>query len=199
MVKLTNITHAYGEKTVIKNLTFTFPQNGVVAIMGPSGCGKTTLLRLIAGLERPCGGKVEVASEKLSLAFQESRLLPWLNSKDNIKFVLSENNSSCNIANDLLERFELSAHKNDLPASLSGGEKQRLSLARALAVGGDLLLLDEPFTALDEALKARIAPIVKSANKNGLTIITTHSAHDAALLGAEVLYCTGSPLSALKK
>ncbi len=199
MVKLTDLTYAYGEKTVIKDLSFTFPQSGIVAIMGSSGCGKTTLLRLIAGLERPCSGRVETASEKLSVAFQEPRLLPWLNSEENIKFVFSSNNDSCNIANDLLEQLELSAHKNDLPTVLSGGERQRLSLARALAAGGDLLLLDEPFSALDEALKARIAPFVKSANKNGLTIITTHSESDAALLGAEIFHCHGFPLSALKK
>ena len=199
MVKLTNITFAYGDKTIIKGLNFTFPENGIVAIMGPSGCGKTTLLRLLAGLERPQGGAVDIGNCKISVAFQEPRLLKWLNAKENINFVLSRDNLSYDIADTLLEQFELSAHKNDLPEALSGGEQQRLSLARALAAGGNLLLLDEPFAALNEALKARISPFVKSANKNGLTILTTHSESDARLLGAEIFYCQGSPLTLLQK
>lgn len=198
MLKLTNLCFTYADKGVIENLNFTFPEKGIVALMGPSGIGKTTLLKLLAGVLNPTGGEVTCTYRKTAMAFQESRLLKWFNSKENINFVLSENNFSPNTATEWLERFGLSAHENSLPTALSGGEQQRLSLARALAVGADLLLLDEPFSALDEALAKRAAALIKNTNSEGLTIIVTHDRTHAEWLGAQVLYLNGSPVTTLK-
>ena len=101
------------------------------------------------------------------------------------------------LAATLLRDFELEGYAKVMPSALSGGMKQRLSLARALAVKADLLLLDEPFSALDAALKERVASIVKAANPNGLTIIVTHDKRDAELLGAKILLLNDSTLSPL--
>lgn len=199
MVKLTNLTHKYGQKTVLKDLNFTFPEKGIVTLTGPSGCGKTTLLRLVAGLERPSEGCLDVRCRELSVAFQEPRLLPWLNAEENVKFVLSKEKQGSGFVNELFEAFGLLAHKSTLPEALSGGMRQRISLMRALAVGADLLLLDEPFSALDDACKREAAAFVKNANKNGLTIVITHDEREVELLCATPLYCAGDPFSEIKK
>ena len=199
MIELRDITRRFGERTVIENLNFTFPDKGAFALMGPSGCGKTTLLRLLAKLDRPEIGSVIHSHRKISMAFQEPRLLPWLNCEDNLKLVLSKDNSSSENTQKWLRLFELSDTAKQYPSTLSGGMKQRLSLARALAFGGDLLLLDEPFSALDQALKMRIAPHIREACRHALTVFVTHDPSDADLLGATVLHCQGSPLNTLSE
>ena len=198
MIELNNISRRFDEKEVIKDLSFAFPQKGAFALMGPSGCGKTTLLRLLAGLDQPNAGKITSDHAKTAMSFQEPRLLPWLNCMDNIKLVLGKSPDADQITQKWLHAFELSNAAGQLPNELSGGMQQRLSLARALAYGGDLFLLDEPFSALDPELKARIAPLVKEATKDALLILVTHDKKDAELLGATVLECNGSPLSSIK-
>ena len=131
------------------------------------------------------------------MAFQEPRLLPWLTCKDNIKIILSKNADADAISEKWLRAFELLDVAKQLPSALSGGMKQRLSLARALAYGGDLFLLDEPFSALDTELKARIVPLIKEATSHALVIFVTHDKADTELLDATVLACNGSPLSSL--
>ena len=195
MIKLNNISFSYSEKQVLQDLCYIFPDKGIFAIMGESGEGKTTLLRLLGGLEKPTAGNIESTHKKSAIAFQEPRLLPWLNCESNLNFVLPKENHATDLTAGLLRDFELEAYAKAMPSALSGGMKQRLSLARALAAKADLLLLDEPFSALDAALKERIAPIVKGANPNGLTVIVTHDKRDAELLGAEILLLNNSMLS----
>ena len=197
MLTLRDLSFSYEDKPVIKGLTHTF-ENGIFVLEGPSGIGKTTLLHLLLGLLKPSGGSIENHHQKTAVAFQEPRLLNWLSAKENINFVLSKDNQGSNIADELLATFDLSAQKNSLPTALSGGEKQRLSLARALAAKADLLLLDEPFTALDEALKKRAAAAIKAANKDGLTIVISHDKEAAKLLDAKVLLVEGTPVTVLK-
>ena len=198
MIKLTNVTRSYDEKNVIFNLSFTFPDKGCFALMGPSGCGKTTLLHLLSGLSKPDSGAITNTHGQIAMSFQEPRLLPWLNCEDNIKLVLSKRQDAAEMTAKWLAAFELSDAARQLPGELSGGMKQRLSLARALAYGGDLFLFDEPFSALDPELKSRIAPIIKEATKHALVILVTHDPEDAELLDATILECNGSPLSMLK-
>ena len=199
MIRLTNVSRQFEGQTVIKELDHTFPDKGIFALMGPSGCGKTTLLRLLAGLDRPDGGSIANSHSKIAMAFQEPRLLPWMTCEDNLKLVLSDDNDRLNSVQNWLCALELSSAAKQLPHELSGGMQQRLSLARALCFDADLLLLDEPFSALDRDLKARIAPAIKSACENKLTVLVTHDPHDAELLGAKILLCEGAPLSALKE
>jgi ABC-type nitrate/sulfonate/bicarbonate transport system ATPase subunit len=197
MIQANNLTRRFGELAVIKDLSFALPERGIVAILGASGCGKTTLLRLLAGLDLPDGGSITSTHRKIAVSFQEPRLVPWLSAKENINFVLSEVENSSDKASELLAAVGLADKENALPRTLSGGEKQRLSLARALAVGADLLLLDEPFSALDEETKRRVLALVKDANPEGLTVVITHDKEDALLLGATALVATGTPFSAL--
>ncbi|MBQ8716383.1 MAG: ATP-binding cassette domain-containing protein, partial [Clostridia bacterium] len=180
------------------NLAFTCPDKGCFALMGPSGCGKTTLLHLLSGLSKPDSGAITSTHGQIAMSFQEPRLLPWLNCEDNIKLVLSKRQDAAEMTAKWLAAFELSDAARQLPGELSGGMKQRLSLARALAYGGDLFLFDEPFSALDPELKSRIAPIIKEATKHALVILVTHDPEDAELLDATILECNGSPLSMLK-
>ncbi len=199
MIKLKDLSFSYGEKDVLKSLDFTFPDKGIFAVMGASGEGKTTLLRLLAGLEKPTAGKIEHTHAKVAVCFQEPRLIPWLDCENNVKFVLSKEEQGSDAIKELLHAFALDGYEKKLPSALSGGMKQRLSLARALAVGADLLLLDEPFSALDTALRKRIALLVKKANPGGLTLVVTHDKRDAALLGATVLHLSDNSLSALNE
>ena len=196
MLKLTHITKRFENKTVLQELTYTFPSSGVVAIMGESGLGKTTLLRILAGLDRAESGKVESTYNKTAFVFQEPRLIPWLCCKENVEFV--SDHPQRNNTQALLDALEIGDSACLFPSQLSGGMQQRVSLARALATQPDLLLLDEPFSALDEELKHRIAPLILSANPKGLTVIVTHDATDAALLDAKILRLTGSPACALE-
>lgn len=197
MLKLTGLSKRYDEKAVINGLSYTFPARGAVALMGPSGCGKTTLLRLIAGLEKPDGGTIEHDVARLSYAFQEPRLVPNLTCRENVALVLEKNADTASVDN-WLTAFELQEAAKQYPAELSGGMKQRVSLARALCYGGELLLLDEPFAALDEALKSRVAAVIRKYSENRLILMVTHDEGDAALLKAEVLHCHGSPFDTLK-
>ena len=196
MIELKNVSRTYGENCVLSDLSFSFPDKGVFCLSGASGCGKTTLLRLLAGLDLPSSGSVISTHRKVSVSFQEPRLFPWLNSIDNINIVLSKDNKSLDIAKKWLQLLELTEAENLFPDALSGGMQQRLSLARALAFGGDLVLLDEPFSALDTDTKKRIAPHVKEACKDALLILVTHDEEDAALLGGTPLVLENGKLKA---
>lgn len=197
MITLKHVTHAYGDHTVLQDLSYTFPEKGVVALMGASGIGKTTLLRLLCGLETPQKGEITHTYRKLAVSFQEPRLLPWLTAEENVTFVLSGQENAAQTARQMLELLELEDCVNARPDALSGGMKQRVSLARALCTGADLLLLDEPFSALDKALKARLIPIVRDANKEGLTVVITHNEEEATALGATVIKLSDTPITAM--
>lgn len=197
MLTLENLSKSYNGRKILSSLSYRFPAKGQILLMAPSGAGKTTLLRLICGLEKPDSGKVTFDYKRLSVAFQEPRLAPWLTVLENVMLVLPGDTDNEKTARQYLAALELEAAANQYPAALSGGMKNRVSLARALAFGGDLLLLDEPFAGLDEGLKTRIAPIIRAANMDGLTITVSHSKDDAALLGANILTLKGTPASVL--
>ncbi len=180
MIRLEDITLGYaGGATPIRGLTATLPARGVVAVTGPSGCGKTTLLRLLAGLLPPLSGRLEgLDGLRVSAVFQEDRLLPWLTVKENVALVNGEGDPLV-----WLKAMELEEKQNEYPGALSGGMQRRTALARALHFGGDILLLDEPFKGLDEALRARVAPILGDAFP--LLVLAAHSAREAQYLGRD--------------
>ncbi len=186
MITIKNLSFSFGNKSVIRELCLELPSKGVFALMGPSGCGKTTLLYLISGLLKPKSGRIERYSDRIAYSFQEPRLLEQKTALQNVKFVLNDKNRE-EIALAFLTALGLEAEVNALPRQLSGGMKQRVSIARALAYGGDITLLDEPFNGLDESIKERTAALIREKGESSLVVIITHSADDAMLCGAEIL------------
>lgn len=186
MIKIKDLYFSYGERSVIRGLDLELPSSGIYALMGPSGCGKTTLLYLISGLLKPSGGSIERDSCRTAYSFQEPRLLEHMTALENVKFVLTGKDAKAE-AQKHLKVLGLEDEAGSLPASLSGGMKQRVSIARALAYRGDITLLDEPFNGLDEEIKGQTAAILRKRAESSLVIIITHSIDDAALCGAEIL------------
>ncbi len=141
-----------GDVEVLKDINLSVSKGSFLSIIGPSGCGKTSLLRLIAGLESPTSGNIEVAAQNSSYVFQQPALFPWATVKSNIAkpLKLTKAKQVEQKVGDVLELVGLSEFADKYPHQLSGGMQQRVSIARALAMEPDLLLMDEPFGALDE-------------------------------------------------
>ena len=178
---------------MLRDFSLELPDSGVVAFMGPSGCGKTTVLRILAGLERPDSGVVSGSYSRLSVVFQEDRLLGGVSAFGNVTAVLDRKNKQD--ALDWLERMGLENDKSLLPDEMSGGMRRRLAIARAMAYGGDLVLLDEPFSGLDEATIERICPyIFDDRFENRLTILVTHDRSRAERLANRLVVVDGPPL-----
>ena len=186
MIEIRCLTAAYGENTVLENCTLTLPGGARAALMGPSGCGKTTLLRAAAGLVKPQGGSVRL-SGRAAFVFQEPRLFPWLTAAQNVAAVLpGRARDALAHALELLRRAGLGDAALKYPAELSGGMQQRVSLCRALAFGGDVLLLDEPFRGLDGELRRSIAALIDERSRGASVLMSTHDRREAELLGAAV-------------
>jgi len=189
VIEIKNLCKNYKEKTVYHKLNLDFEENQITSLMGPSGCGKTTLLRILAGLESYEEGQINgLEGKKMAYVFQEDRLLPWLSVRENIEYVLmsfEEPSTYKNRVDTLLEFLHLTKEQNQSIATLSGGMKRRVALGRALAYEGDILLLDEPFKGLDEALKDRIIQGILSFQKRtkATIICVTHDLEEAKLLG----------------
>ena len=180
MIRLSHVRVQYPDKTVFNDLSLTLPDTGAVALMAPSGYGKTTLLRVLAELKSIDGGEIsELENKKLSFLFQEDRLLPWVSAQKNVELV-----SDPEKAKHWLSQMEIQ-DGSQLPREMSGGMQRRVALARAMAFGGDVLLLDEPFKGLDEALRARIAGRIKG--KFPLILLSVHDAQEAELIGARIV------------
>ena len=186
MLKLNNICVSLGGKQILKDLSFFCDNVGCTAIMGASGIGKTTLLRVIAGLIKPDSGSIENTFHRISVKFQEPRLFPWLTVKENIAAVLDGKDMG-GTADKWLAAVGLDGDADKYPRELSGGMAQRVALARALAFGGDLLLLDEPFSAVDEGTKAPLLDLIREYAKTHAVIVVTHSEDEAVVLGAKIV------------
>ena len=155
MIGLRDITVRFGDKLVLDRFSLDIPAQGLTALSGPSGCGKTTLLRVMAGLTAPGGGAVSgIDPGRTAFLFQEDRLLPWRTASQHIADVLPRPRRG--EAARWLAFAELEGEGGAYPAALSGGMARRLALARCAALGGGLLLLDEPFAGGDSERPARI-------------------------------------------
>lgn len=187
MIELKNLHLAFGEQRVLSAQDLHIAPGESAAFMGPSGCGKTSLLRLIAGLEKPVSGTVSVRSRRLSYLFQEPRLLPWLTAEQNVNAVLSDSPATLPQARTWLEAVGLEDAAAKYPAELSGGMQQRVSLARALAFGGDILLLDEPFKGLDGETRNHMISLLRTHAAGKTLLLATHDRDEAAAL-TEKLY-----------
>ena len=191
MIKACGLTLRYGDKLVLDRFSLEIPKDGLTALSGPSGCGKTTLLRVLAGLAIPEAGTVDGADpSRTAVLFQEDRLLPWRTVGQHLTDVLPR--SRRGELTDWLAFAELSGEENTYPNALSGGMARRLALSRCAALGGDLLLLDEPFAGVDPQRAARILKRLRSL---GTPVILT--SHQPPVLAACdcVIALEGPPLT----
>ena len=191
MICLRDVSLAYGEKRVLERFSIDIPLAGITALTGPSGCGKTTLLRLIAGLERPEGGSISgVRPEETAFLFQENRLLPWRSAQQHITDVLPRERRG--EAGRYLAMVELTGEEHTRPGALSGGMARRLALGRCMALGGRVLLLDEPFTGVDRERRRRLMEVLRSA---GTPVLL--ASHEGGVLAQcdRVLAFGGPPLT----
>lgn len=188
-VAVTDVSKRFGENTVFRGLNMTFEKDLVTCIVGPSGQGKTTLLRIIAGLEDADVGRITGNESSVSYLFQEDRLLPWLNTFDNMALsVINEGNAAKEGVKRMAEVLEISDALWKLPEELSGGMRHRTALGRTFLADASLVLLDEPFRGLDIELKNRIIDrIWKKATNHKTVIMVTHSQEDAKELGDRVI------------
>lgn len=192
-VTVEHLAKTFETKSVLDDVSLTFEDGKVTAIMGPSGQGKTTLARIIAGLEKADSGKVFIGTleardgsrtGRTAFLFQEDRLLPWLNIYDNIAI----GGGDMERIKELAEQLEIGTELWKLPAELSGGQRHRAALARTFAADSPLMILDEPFRGLDDALKDRIIDRLWERVTTGKTVILiTHSAEDAGTLADKIL------------
>ncbi|MET8977430.1 ABC transporter ATP-binding protein [Streptomyces sp. NPDC004539] len=186
-VRVEGLTRSFDGRAVIDDLRLDIRPGEFVALLGRSGCGKSTLLRILAGLDREIEGTVLVPRRK-SVAFQAPRLMPWKRVWRNVLLGLP-GKPSRTVADKALEEVGLAGHANAWPKTLSGGEAQRASLARALVREPDLLLLDEPFGALDALTRIKAQRLVGELwRRRGCTVLlVTHDVEEAVLLADRVL------------
>ncbi len=198
MPRLEQVGFGYDpSRPVLSGFSLDLPEAGTVCLLGPSGCGKTTLLRLLAGLAVPQSGRiVGLDGRPAAVVFQEDRLLPWETAWQNA--VTRPDDGQRERARDWLVRLGLGESLHRRPGELSGGMKRRVAMARALASDAELLLLDEPFTGLDETAWRQAADLLSGAtDENRLTVLVTHLPEQAAALGAAVVRLDGPPLRQL--
>ena len=184
MLNLVNISHSYDEHQVLKEISLSLEPGQRLAIMGPSGCGKTTLLKIALGLLIPSSGTVENHFQRTAAVFQEPRLLPWCTALENVKLVLGDKKTALPHAMAALEAMELKDAAKKYPRELSGGMQQRVAIARALATNPDLLILDEPFKGMDEALRLRVVQMLEKTQ--AAVLLVTHDEWEAKALGCEI-------------
>ena len=190
MIQVENVTLRYGQRTVLDRFSLVLPEPGITILRGPSGCGKTTLLRLLAGLEQPEEGSISgVAPGETAFLFQEDRLFPWRTARQQLTDVLPRQRRG--EWQRWLALTELEGEGERYPAQLSGGMARRLALARCLALGGRLCLMDEPFSGVDTDRARRILTRIRELQ---FPVILT--CHDQALLplAHRVVELDGPPL-----
>jgi len=194
MIQLRQLVLNYGEKPVLNNFSLDIPLSGITALTGPSGCGKTTLLRVLAGLSPVQSGSIRgILPKEIAFLFQENRLLPWRSVSQHITDVLPRERRA--EASHWLHFAELDSEKDAFPSSLSGGMARRLALARCAALGGKVLLLDEPFTGVDEKRALRMLNVLKDAGTPVILI-----SHEPAILNAcdRIFTFSGTPLTLIQ-
>ncbi|MET7686763.1 ABC transporter ATP-binding protein [Streptomyces sp. NPDC005483] len=181
------VVRQFGDRVVLDHLDLTIADEELVVLLGPSGCGKSTLLRLLAGLDRPDGGRVEVPARR-AIVFQADRLLPWQRVLRNVTLGLHGADAEQR-ARDVLAEVGLAGREKAWPKELSGGEAQRVSLARALVSEPELVLLDEPFAALDAITRLRMHDLVRAlrTRHQAAMLLVTHDVDEAIALADRIV------------
>lgn len=198
-VSVRNISKNYGEVEALKDLSLDFPRGQLTSLLGPSGCGKTTLLKIIGGLLEPTSGNIEIDGATVTgpgpdraFVFQDFALLPWANVLRNVSFGLELRGVAKSEREDKAEKYiknvGLAGFEKAYPHELSGGMRQRVGLARALSVDAQVLLLDEPFSAVDEQNRRKfqeeMLELVRNENKT--FIFVTHSIEEAVYVSDQI-------------
>ena len=214
ILEIFELNHSFDKEVyVLDNINLTVKSGEILSILGPSGCGKTTLLRIIAGLEKQTNGIIKINNKivsdqscfilpekrNLGLIVQERSLFPHLTNYENILFGIKNLDDKNKIAREHLELFKIGHLKDKYPHEISGGEQQRIALARSLAPSPALLLMDEPFNALDEKLKIEMYAEIKKIfrQKNITVIMVSHDNEEARFFSDKIYEIDGGILSQL--
>jgi NitT/TauT family transport system ATP-binding protein len=209
IMEVDDVAYSFGELKIMEDISFSSQLNQFVSLIGPSGCGKSTLLRIMAGLIKPDSGKVLYKGKRvvapikeISFVFQDFGLLPWLTNLENVKLGLSSSNmgdeKKTAIAKKLLAKFKLDGFEDSYPNMLSGGMKQRIGVARAIASEPRVLLMDEPFSSVDEltaeTLRSDIMHMLKSRDISVNTVVmVTHNVEEAVELSDKIVILSNKP------
>lgn len=194
MAQIRELSVSFGEKTVLDRFELVLPDMGITVLSGPSGCGKSTLLRVLAGLQPSDKMELEgIEPSKTAILFQENRLLPWRSVREQIVDVLPRTRRK--EADKWLSFVELEGEDDVRPDQLSGGMQRRLALARALALGGEWFLLDEPFAGVDQQRAIRILQRIRD-----LQVPVLLASHEEYILDRadQVVFLSGPPLRIVK-
>jgi NitT/TauT family transport system ATP-binding protein len=202
-LEVKNLTKKYGNVTALSNFSLEVKKGELVCVIGQSGCGKSTLLGCISGIKSIDGGSIKfeggLKKPKIAAVFQEDRLLPWYTAEKNIELAVEQfykdPEEKRKRIEKVLDLVRLEEAKHKYPLELSGGMRQRISIARALAIDPDLLLMDEPFSSLDEItaehLRIELEKIWEETKKT--IIFITHDISEAVCLGDRIIVMTGAP------
>ena len=210
MIECRHIDFSYDSKTILQGIDLNIENGEFLCILGQSGCGKSTLLRLLAGLERPSAGEIRIDGEPVagpdrhcSVVFQDYSLFPWMTTGANLTLALhaaypdKSRKDVKALAESYLETVGLGGSFGQYPEALSGGMRQRAAIARALASPSGILLMDEPFGALDPVNRALLQELVRNlhrdAGKRRTVIFVTHDIDEALYLGTRLVVFSSSP------
>ncbi len=210
MIECRHIDFSYGLKTILQGIDLSIETGEFLCLLGQSGCGKSTFLRLLAGLERPSAGEIRIDGEPVdgpdrhcAVVFQDYSLFPWMTTGANMTLALraaypdKSRKEARALAESYLETVGLGGAFNQYPEALSGGMRQRAAIARALASPSDILLMDEPFGALDPVNRALLQELVRNlhrdAGKRRTVIFVTHDIDEALYLGTRLVVFSSSP------
>lgn len=210
MVECKNLSLSFNGKLILDNINFRIAQGEFLCLLGQSGCGKSTLLRILAGLQKTSSGsaffngrEITAPNRDCSVVFQDYTLFPWMTAGENLQFALKAaypEKSKAEIrhlAESYLDMVGLSGVFNNFPGALSGGMRQRAAIARALALPGKILLMDEPFGALDPVNRVMLQQLVRDLHRDsgsGRTIVfVTHDVEEALFLGTKIAVMGSNP------